>query len=1103
MPKKLAYIITVLIFHFAGTPVQSEVKIAVVPGGDPKPVELLVLTEAKLFEQKELALLERTEIDKVLAEQNLSALFDAASAVKLGQILKADLFAVLETTSIVIFDAKTGLRFVDDTLPVALDGAVKAAVDAVKTAVEKKLKLADGELVTFGVLGVRNIDFPVVRDAWCRAVAGMLERSLLYRGGAVLERSRLQLVNKERQLTGDAENDLLASMKLIDLDFTRTQNLQSFNLTAQIGKETFSTEGSLDKPFDAVQKIAEQLLESKAVEKNETEAARQAEAARFANEAVFLKKIGNEDEAIEKIEIAIALEPEEITHRRWLDSWLSEKIEFRLRYWDGLNGYEHAWLQNPIGAETMRKVVQDALRLEVVKESLAGEPLPSGRSAGFPYYVDYRYTYNFSDIRKKLTAIATHKHPNFKEEIRALNRRYLERWRVECRVGMERIADKETFQQFLSKLVFPVPQEPIDLVAPSSEIVEKILRLSQEYEVQFSIEPMIHSSMNRVLWGYGKIVSEYRLENKPGTNRTADAIIERTLVLMDKSPQLMARIHAWLIRNRPNVTNVSITQFGLDANPERLAAYRKKLISYISTLPKEMSVSDSDILYNDLMRIYDIQQGHRSLEDRLTSATFQQLSEVITLADSRKAFNMWAIQDYIQLADAAIKNDKTDYLKWKKQLDPVVLRQLALAEHLAKTNPHTELALNIERTRKRATEAGITETPVPAMKKVVTLQRPWTSEVNLFPEKEGYRCDGAPTLCGNLLFCTLQGNDAQWLGCVNLDTLEKRYIPFPIGKWDSCNLTYIDKENAYFNTTSPESHAWVDENGQHCYTWVGLGLLVYPLDESESWMLSTDDGLPDNRVHVFGRLGDQCYAKVGTDWIIRIDLKTRQWEQLSSSRAKEGKTPFVNGKQLQYYDALYDPKRERILLHDKTEGVDRREAFWAIEKDGTFVPLHNGNPSHIVNDLVGVGHKLFERLDEGVQFLQFGAWNGDKYIYDPETSTVYATNFGVYSGCIWNGYFWGGGGGVLFHEEHGFAKVESKWWRRRIGAESEYEHLVTPEMATPFESGEPWYPTFLIPTPDDKRLIVGKYGELILLRFEEPSTSPQVRLMPILDGTKK
>lgn len=236
-------------------------RLAIVPGGDPKPIELLTLAEAKLFELNGIELVERTEIGKVLAEQKLSGLFNASNAVELGRILKVEIFAVLETTSIIVFDTKTGLRFVDETLPENLDEAVQMVSNAVKNALEKRRKLDEKNLVTYGVLEIRNADFPVERDAWCKAVAGMLERSLLHQGAAVLERSRLRHVNDERRLTGDGSNDLLASVKLIDLEFTRGTQPKSFKLTARIGGEIRRIEGMLDKPLDAVRKLAEQLFD--------------------------------------------------------------------------------------------------------------------------------------------------------------------------------------------------------------------------------------------------------------------------------------------------------------------------------------------------------------------------------------------------------------------------------------------------------------------------------------------------------------------------------------------------------------------------------------------------------------------------------------------------------------------------------------------------------------------------------------------------------------------------------------------------------------------------------------------------------------------------
>ncbi|MDR0327541.1 MAG: CsgG/HfaB family protein, partial [Planctomycetaceae bacterium] len=1054
-------IILVTVLMFAGASARSEVKVAVVPGGDPKPNELLVLTEAKLFENQEIAMLERTEIEKVLAEQKLSGLFDAASAVKLGQILKADIFAVLETASIVIFDAHTGLRFVDETLPEKLDDAVQAAADAVKTAVENRQKLAEGKLVTFGILGVRNIDLPVTRDAWCRAVAGLLERSLQHRGGAVLERSRLQHVNKERQLTGDAENALLASMKLIDLDFQRVENLQSFKLIAQVGKETFSAEGSLDKPLDVVHKIAERLLESK----NVTEIDRQAEAARFAAEARILENIGTADEVIEKYESAIALDPENLNHRLHYYVWLIRRVDARLNHWDGLNGFDSAWQNNPINAEQMRDMVHDMFRLDALLTTFP--PLQYDDLRFLPHQDSFFFSYHiFDEIRFKLTALAKYHHPEFLAEVRTLNRRTLDRWmNSRYRASLNNVVDEATFENYFREMMSGPPkfQEIADLAAPYAEIIENTLRLAQKYEMS----PEMKQNWKGWTWNFENVFLAFHAEGNVNTSPSAAAKFERVLALLEQDARFLSPMQALIMRNKPVAAKPSSMwdhqTFTLSTDSTQLKTYRNKLKTYLAALPKEML---GEMCYSELLEILTTEHRGQKVAPNSLSVSprlevfdyifpkpnvFHQLAEIITLADSRDEYHENTVMLYICLAVMALDETipgegKDEYLKLKEQFDPVVRRQLALMERyyasedarIHSVNP----AKDMENIRKNAIAAGIIHPPKTETQaespKIAEVRRPWTSEVNLFPKEEGYRPWDTPTIRGNLLFSPLfvlkprDGENDRCLGCVNLETLEKRYIPLPTRKWFHSNVTHIDNENVYFTTYNASET---------------LGLLVYPLDGSEPWTLSTDDGLPDNWVHIMGRLGDYCYARVGIDWIVRINVKTRQWEQLSSSRAKEGKTPFVNGKQLRGYNTIYDSKRERILLQDTTDGLWAKERFWMIEKDGTFAPLKYGNPSHYTKDMIRCGDKLFERLGDEVQVVQFKSTNGEKYVYDSATSTLFPTSyeeFWMYNCCVWNGYLWGGAG--------------RNWGRQRIDiVDPEYERLSKPEVATPFDDPPGWY----------------------------------------------
>ncbi len=235
-------------------------RLALVCGGNSLPEGLLALTEADLFDDSGIVMIERTEIDKILSEQKISGLFGSADAMQLGRILQVNIFAVLERRSVVVFDAETGLRYADESLSDDLESSRDKVARAIKDSARKWRKRENNELPLFGVLEVRNADFPVERDAWCKAVVGLLERELLENGAGVLERSRLVMVSRERTLTRNDSNHLLASMNQIDLEFTRGKTVKTFIVTARIGEKIFREEGPVEAPFDAVKKLAGKML---------------------------------------------------------------------------------------------------------------------------------------------------------------------------------------------------------------------------------------------------------------------------------------------------------------------------------------------------------------------------------------------------------------------------------------------------------------------------------------------------------------------------------------------------------------------------------------------------------------------------------------------------------------------------------------------------------------------------------------------------------------------------------------------------------------------------------------------------------------------------
>src|SRR5438552_14733450 len=211
---------------------QAATRIALVGAGNG--VEnVLDAATALMSKDTVLRFVDRAEVGRVLREQEISSagLVRAEHAIKAGQLLHADLFAVLEgaltnetkvptTFGLVVLDAKNGVRYADSALVASnAVSAASATAVAIRGAVAKAHRNPQ-DLHTVGLLRVRNADLPRQFDSLCDSVGLLLERELTASPGiAVLERRRLEQVNKERSLPTDAEgNRLLSSLRMIELD---------------------------------------------------------------------------------------------------------------------------------------------------------------------------------------------------------------------------------------------------------------------------------------------------------------------------------------------------------------------------------------------------------------------------------------------------------------------------------------------------------------------------------------------------------------------------------------------------------------------------------------------------------------------------------------------------------------------------------------------------------------------------------------------------------------------------------------------------------------------------------------------------------------------
>ena len=172
--------------------------------GDPDMVDPVT---AELSGNNTVVLLERNGIDKVLSEHRLQDLgFSIETLSK--HFPHADVFAVLTGERLVVFNAKNGSRLWDS--PSGRDA------EKILLALEK---LAKPKPLYLSMVSVRDVAVPHRMKGEIERFVIRFEQELLQDSAIqILERSRLDSVNRERALSGK-DFSLLASARLLTLEF--------------------------------------------------------------------------------------------------------------------------------------------------------------------------------------------------------------------------------------------------------------------------------------------------------------------------------------------------------------------------------------------------------------------------------------------------------------------------------------------------------------------------------------------------------------------------------------------------------------------------------------------------------------------------------------------------------------------------------------------------------------------------------------------------------------------------------------------------------------------------------------------------------------------
>jgi len=298
---------------------------------DPEKVSQAALLEAKLIATPGITWVERADIDKVLQEQKLQALFSpqgVAERVKLGQLLKADLLVMVRPVKgasepvleLVVSETATGLRLVRRAVPVTKD--TDADVAALLAAARDGLR-RHGETITevVAVPPFVSTDLELTHEHLKGAFAKLAEVEALSRKGVVVvELAEAEALAKELALTAPGARPvrplpvyLLGEYRCEGKGAERTVNLK---LRAERGAKALGAGAEVKvragAESEAVRTWASDTLGALARDdRPRPPADPKVEARVLAARARTFKQLGNPAEALALTEASLLLDPDQ------------------------------------------------------------------------------------------------------------------------------------------------------------------------------------------------------------------------------------------------------------------------------------------------------------------------------------------------------------------------------------------------------------------------------------------------------------------------------------------------------------------------------------------------------------------------------------------------------------------------------------------------------------------------------------------------------------------------------------------------------------------------------------------------------------------------
>lgn len=303
---------------------------------DPELSPLSSLLEVQLSRQG-LSLVERSELDRILQEQELSTagLVDRAALLTVGRLVRADAFLLLSLEvapkegdepegllRVRLVETVHGVRLLDWFAAWRPDEAEEAAAGICQTALGaiSKLKLPPGKLIPIGIVDIHRVQLGEEHQWVCRALTTMLSSRLGKEPRiVVLEREDLKLLMEEKQITEGEEGRFWGSGVLVD-GYVRGEAGKPRELQLRLRRPSgeHATPFTVPVRTDDLQGAAEEAARYVIGEVTGAPATSpwdpQKEAAEFFREGKLLRDHRRRTAAVPLLETAYALDPENLAY---------------------------------------------------------------------------------------------------------------------------------------------------------------------------------------------------------------------------------------------------------------------------------------------------------------------------------------------------------------------------------------------------------------------------------------------------------------------------------------------------------------------------------------------------------------------------------------------------------------------------------------------------------------------------------------------------------------------------------------------------------------------------------------------------------------------